>query len=310
MADSLSEGDTECQPPPCLYTVYGPGMSAAAATSAVTDPGTDHRLHVNGVTLRVRTTGAGRPLLLLHGFPDSLEEWDGLTPRFVAAGFRVIAIDQRGFGESDAPRVIRNYHADRIVADAVAVLDALGVGEPVDLVAHDWGAIIGWMLCLAHPDRIRRYVALSVGHPKAYATSGLEQKRKGLYVGLFQLRGAAERLISRHDFAWLRGWAPSHFDMDAVVRDLSRPGRLTAGLSWYRANLPTIFLRRWGHSTVPTLGVLGIQDKYLSEDQMLRSEALVDAPWRYVRIDDAGHWLTHDQPERVAALCLEWFAAD
>ncbi|MCW3015102.1 MAG: hypothetical protein JWO02_2194 [Solirubrobacterales bacterium] len=269
---------------------------------------TDHRIiATGGVTLRVRETGTGRPLVLLHGFPESLVAWDALTPRFAGAGYRVIAIDQRGFGESDAPRGVAHYRADTIVADVIAVLDALGIDEPVDLVGRDWGAIIGWMVCLAHPDRVRRYVAASVGHPRAYARAGLEQKRKGWYVGFFLLRGIAERVIPRHGFAWLRGWlGEGHPDADGLVRDLARPGRLTAGLSWYRANVLTIFTRRWGHSRVPTLGVFGARDRFLSEDQVLASRPLVDAGWSYARIDDAGHWLAHEQPEAFATIVLDW----
>lgn len=264
----------------------------------------------DGVAVRVRVSGAGRPLLLLHGFPDSLAMWDELTPMLVAAGFRVIAYDQRGFGESDAPAKRSAYRIDAIVADAVAVLDAVGEPGPVDLIAHDWGAIIGWALCLQHPERVRRYVALSVGHPKAYAAAGLEQKRKGLYVGLFQLVGLAEWQIARHGFAWLRRWGAGHPDMDAVVRDLSRPGRITAALTWYRANLVTVFTRRWAASTIPTMGVLGVGDPYLSEDQMTASERFVTAPWEYVRVDGARHWLVHDSPERVAEAALRWLARE
>jgi pimeloyl-ACP methyl ester carboxylesterase len=272
---------------------------------------TDHRLTVTGgVTLRVRETGAGRPLVLLHGFPESLVAWDALTPGFAAAGYRVIAIDQRGYGESDAPRGRRHYRADTSVEDVIAVLDQLGVAEPVDLIAHDWGAIIGWMLCLAHPARVRRYVAVSVGHPHAYARAGLEQKRKGWYVGYFLIPGLPERLIPRKGFAWLRGWlGEGHPDVDGLVRDLSRPGRLTAGLSWYRANVATIFVRRWAHSQVPTLGVFGGRDRFLSEGQMLASQPLVDAPWAYLRLDDAGHWLLHEQPEQFTTRVREWLEA-
>jgi pimeloyl-ACP methyl ester carboxylesterase len=279
----------------------------AGQTAGAGVPVDERQITVGGVTLRVRTTGAGRPLLLLHGFPDTLDMWDPVTPAFVEAGYRVIALDQRGFGASSAPTGRASYRADRIVEDAVAVLDALGVTEPVDLIGHDWGAIIGWMLCLEHPGRVRRYVALSVGHPKAYATAGLEQKRKGLYVGFFQLVGLAEWQIRRNDFRWLRGWMPGHPEPDAVARNLGRPGRITSGLSWYRANLLTIFTRRWRNSRVPTLGVIGGRDRYLTEEQMVTSERFVDAPWQYARIDGAGHWLTHEHPDRVAALALQWF---
>jgi pimeloyl-ACP methyl ester carboxylesterase len=264
-------------------------------------------IRVDDVDLNVQVTGDGPPILLLHGFPDSMGMWREVTPLLAAAGHRVIAYDQRGYGDSSAPAGRRNYRIDRIVQDAVGVLRALDVEEPVTLVGHDWGAIISWSLAIAHPELIRRHVALTVGHPRAYRSAGLEQKRKGWYVGAFMLVGVAERIISRKDFALMRTVTPTHPDPEAYVLDMSRPGRLTAGLNWYRANVLTIFMRRWANARVPTMGVFATGDDYLAEDQMQKSSRYVDAQWEYVRTD-GGHWLPLDQPERVAELILRWAA--
>lgn len=266
----------------------------------------DHRITHGGVVLRVRDSATpGRPLVLLHGFPENLTAWDALTPRFVAEGYRVIAIDMRGFGESTVPARANDLHADHAVADVIAVLDALGLEEPVDLIGHDWGAVIGWMVCLAHPARIRRYVGASVGHPQAYARGGLESKRKGYYVGLFVLPRVGEWLYSRDDFALMRRWiGPGHPDPDAIIADLRRPGRLTAGLRWYRASVLTVFTRRWPRSRVPTLGLHGSADRLLAADQVERSGRLVDAEWEFAQIDGAGHWLFHEQPDACLARVL------
>ena len=107
----------------------------------------------------------------------------------------------------------------------------------------------------------------------------------------------------------MRHWLRQHPDADGCVRDLARPGRLTAGLNWYRANLlPTVF-RSWPQCRVPTLGIWSSVDHCLAEDQMLRSARRMAAPWRYERIEGAGHWLPHERPERVAELALDWFRA-
>ena len=89
---------------------------------------------------------------------------------------------------------------------------------------------------------------------------------------------------------------------------MARPGRLTAALNWYRANMRRVLFARWGDCTVPTLGVWGDRDHCLAEDQMRMSQRRMQAPWRYERIDGAGHWLPLERPGQIARLALEWFA--
>jgi len=140
----------------------------------------------NGVDLRVVAAGEGPDVLLVHGFPDDHSVWRHQIPALVAAGYRVIAPDTRGCGDSAAPLGRRHYTLDLLVGDLLALLDALGI-EKVRLVGHDWGAIIAWQLAIRHPERVDRYLALSVGHPTAYARGPLEQKLKGWYVLFFLL---------------------------------------------------------------------------------------------------------------------------
>ena len=258
------------------------------------------------VDLAVEVEGEGRPVVLLHGFPDRASLWRGVTPSIVEAGYRVIAPDLRGFGRSPAPAGRAAYRIDLLVEDVVAMFDTLGVDEPVDLVGHDWGAALGWALCLAHPERVRSYVALSVGHPHAYAHGGIRQLLKGTYVLAWQVPRLTEAWLSADDFRRMRAFAGSHPDPEVFVEDMGRPGRLTAGLNWYRANLVTAFTRRWPRCRVPTLGVWGSEDRYLAEDQMRKSALVMDSEWGYRRLDGAGHWLPLERPREVADLTLEW----
>jgi pimeloyl-ACP methyl ester carboxylesterase len=258
------------------------------------------------VDLGVDVEGEGRPVVLLHGFPDRASLWREVTPSIVEAGHRAIAPDLRGFGRSPAPKGRTAYRIDLLVEDVVAMLDTLGVDEPVDLVGHDWGALLGWAVCLAHPERIRSYVALSVGHPRAYTRGGIRQKLKGTYVFAWQVPRLTEAWLSADGFRRFRSFERSHPDPDVFVEDMARPGRLTAGLNWYRANLVTAFTRRWARCRVPTLGVWGSEDRYLAEDQMRDSALVMDAAWRYRRLDGAGHWLPLERPREVADLILEW----
>jgi pimeloyl-ACP methyl ester carboxylesterase len=265
------------------------------------------RIPVGDIYLNVRSAGAGPTVLLLHGFPDSGAMWSEVMPLLVAAGYRALAPDLRGFGASDAPVGQRHYTLDRIVADLIAVLDHTSPGERIRVMGHDWGAVAAWCLALAHPERVCASVVDSVGHPREYALAGFEQKRKGLYTLGWQARGLAEAWLARRDYAGLRRWARQHPRVDDCVRSMSRPGRLTAGLNWYRANLAPVMLSSWPACRVPTLGIWSSQDNLLAEDQMARSQRRMDAPWEYVRIDDAGHWLSLEQPGRVAMLAIDWF---
>lgn len=258
--------------------------------------------------VNVSRRGTGPAVLLLHGFPDALELWDAVGERFVDAGRTVVAFDQYGFGDSDAPPGRRHYRIDRLVDDVANVVRALDLPTPLDLMGHDWGAVIGWCVCLRYPELVRRHVAVSVGHPRAYRSAGCEQKRKGLYTIGFQFTGMAERKLLRHNASGLRRWARSHPAIDAMAAAMARPGRLTAGLNWYRANIFTVFTRRWADCGVPTLGVCSDDDDYLTEDQMRQSARYMAAPWRYVQIP-GGHWIPAEQPAALARTALDWFDA-
>ncbi|MCC6383405.1 MAG: alpha/beta hydrolase, partial [Dehalococcoidia bacterium] len=179
----------------------------------------------------------------------------------------------------------------------------------VRLVAHDWGAVIGWNFCMSYPQRVERYVALSVGHPNAYARGGWEQKRKGWYVLFFQLRGFAEWALRRGDWRLFRRLTGRHDEIRHCIALLRRPGRLTAALDYYRANLGMLLRSDWPGVRVPVCGVWSSNDAYLAETQMLESRRFVTAPWRYERIDGVGHWLQLDAPERVNAVLVAYLAS-
>jgi len=267
----------------------------------------EKRCQVGRITLNVRSAGHGPTVLLLHGFPDSGRLWSPLAPLIVAAGRRALAPDLRGFGESDAPAGRREYALRHVVDDLIALLEQSGCGEPVTVIGHDWGAVVAWCLCLWHPERVAASVVISVGHPREYAVAGLEQKRKGLYTLQWQLPGIAEALLRRRGYASLRRWLRQHPEAEQCLRDLSRPGRLTAGLNWYRANLRAVLAGRWPACRVPTLGLWSSGDAFLAEEQMRRSERRMAAPWEYARIEGPGHWLPLERPQLVADLALDWF---
>ncbi len=275
----------------------------------MTEPVALHRITVDGLAFHVRVAGEGPPLVMLHGFPDSGEVWRHQIRPLRSMGRTVIVPDLRGCGASDAPSEVRRYRLDRVVQDVLDLADVVAPGEPFDLVGHDWGAAVGWHLCAAHPARVRRFAALSVGHPEAYRRAGLEQKLKGWYLFLFVLPGVAERVLAARDFRALTVHAPTAEDAARWRRDLGRTGRLRAGLAWYRANLtPAAMRNRVPAVRVPTLGLYSSRDVALAEDQMTGSAAQVEAPWRYVRLKGVGHWLQIEAADAVNRELIDWFA--
>jgi pimeloyl-ACP methyl ester carboxylesterase len=263
---------------------------------------------VGDITLHVSDTGSGTPVVMLHGWPDTGDLWRHQVPALTAAGYRVVAPDLRGFGASSKPTDLAAYAPPVLVGDLLGVLDALDI-ERAHLVGHDWGAAVAWMTAALAPGRIASITALSVGHPAAFRSAGLRQREKSWYMLLFQFTGVAERWLSDDGFRNLREWS-AHPDIDRVVERFADPAALTAGLALYRAILPPESLvgtpAPLPPVTVPAMGVWSSGDLALIEEGMTGSGRYVTGPWRYERVEDAGHWLQLDAPDKVNALLLDF----
>lgn len=266
-------------------------------------------IDVNGITIAIDDTGGDGPaVLLLHGFPDRGRLWRHQVPALREAGFRVIVPDQRGYGGSTKPEAVDAYGLANLMLDMVGVLDHLDI-ERAHVVGHDWGAPVGWLAASLAPDRVDRLVALSVGHPTAFASAGRAQREKSWYMLLFQFAGVAERWLSQNDWENFRAWV-DHPDADGVIADLENDSSLTPGLCWYRANLapesllePPIALPP---VQAPTMGVWSTGDIALTEVQMTGSAAYVAGGFRYERLDGPGHWMMLEAPDAVNALLLDF----
>jgi pimeloyl-ACP methyl ester carboxylesterase len=266
------------------------------------------RTDVNGVGIEYEVTGEGRPVVLLHGFPDSGRLWRNQVPALAEAGFQVIVPDLRGYGKSDKPEGVDQYAIPFLAGDVLGVLDAVGV-ERAHVVGHDWGAALAWAIGSLVPDRVDHLVALSVGHPLSFGQAGFEQREKSWYMLLFQFEGIAERWLSDNDWRNFRAWG-RHPDADAVIGELEANGSLTPGLNWYRANIPPSSLVDPPMELPPvqarSMGVWSSGDIALTEKQMTGSEAFCTGPWRYERIDGPGHWMQLEAPDKVNELLLDF----
>jgi pimeloyl-ACP methyl ester carboxylesterase len=271
------------------------------------------RIATNDVTLEVAVAGgtSDPAVLLLHGWPDTHALWRHQVGALVEAGYRTIAPDLRGFGDSDKPEAVDAYGLLELAADITGLLDHFDIDRG-HVVGHDWGAALGWALAAFLPDRIASLAALSVGHPTAFRNAGFAQREKSWYMLLFQFAGVAEQWLSNDGFANFRQWT-GHPDADEVVRRLSDPAALRASLAIYRANLAPEWLvtpaLEFPPVQCPTLGVWSTGDAALTELQMVDSATYVTGPWRYEQIDRTGHWIPLDAPARLNPLLLDHLAA-
>src|SRR5918998_2587351 len=191
------------------------------------------RIQNNGISLKVVVEGEGPTVLLLHGFPDSSRLWRHQISALVQAGYRVIAPDLRGFGESDRPQNVQAYGMPLLVGDVLDVLDAVGATRAT-VVGHDWGAVLGWTLAAFMPERVERLVAPTVGHPSGLFADPITQRERSWYILFFQFEGLAEEVLRRNNWRLARMFMTTHPDLDQTLADLDRPGALTAGLNYYR----------------------------------------------------------------------------
>ncbi|MBV8952280.1 MAG: alpha/beta fold hydrolase [Actinobacteria bacterium] len=266
------------------------------------------RVDANGTGIEVAIEGEGRPVVLIHGFPDTGRLWRHQVPALAGAGFRVIVPDLRGFGGSDKPADVDAYAIPFLAGDVLGVLDHFGI-ERAHVVGHDWGAALTWAIASLAPDRVDHVVALSVGNPLAFRAVGIPQLEKSWYMLLFQFRDVAEHWLSADGWANMREWA-RHPDMDTVIADLERDGSLTPGLNYYRANVPPASLvgppMDLPPVAAPTMGVWSSGDFALTEAQMRDSGKYVSGPWRYERVDGPGHWVQLEAPDEVNRLLLDF----
>jgi pimeloyl-ACP methyl ester carboxylesterase len=269
--------------------------------------GLSRRIHANGLSFHVVEQGRGEPVLLLHGFPDTSRLWRNQLPALERAGFFAMAPDLRGRGESDKPHAVDDYALPILVQDALCILDAVGV-ERVHVVGHDWGAVLAWELAITHPERVDRLVAISVPHPAVGRS--VQQLEKFWYIFFFQFSGVAEEALSRDGWRLFREWLRGQGDIESYVEDLSRPGALSAGLNWYRANAtPAALVSEPSPRPpvrVPTLGVCGAKDIALLAERIAASGRHVSGPWRFELFEDAGHWIPLERPERLNQLLIDF----
>lgn len=270
---------------------------------------TIQNITIGDLTFNARLSGpdSGSPIVLLHGFPETSLAWTGVADRLVESGHRVIAIDQRGYSPGARPADVASYRAELLAQDVVDIADALDI-ETFDLVGHDWGSAIAWIVAGDHPDRVRTLTAVSLPHLGAYNAAlrdDPDQQARASYISLLRQTGKAEDLLladgARRLIAMYGDAVPVSLTTRYVAQ-LLEPGALTAVLNWYRAMTPE--LADTPRTQVPTAFVWGALDQAIGRTSAEACGDYVDADYRFIELDGIGHWVPEQAPDSLAEAIL------
>lgn len=290
-------------------------------------------------TLSIRTGGAapihlhletagpeeGPLVVLLHGFPEYWGGWRAQMTALAAAGFHVVAPDQRGYGLSEKPHGVSAYSIESLSADVIAIFDHFHQ-EKVILIGHDWGAAVAWHTAIHFPERVARLGILNVPHPgaltRAIADRASGQLRRSWYILFFQIPWLPEMLLRLGNFAGMRRMMQasslsntfSTEDMRRYVEMWSRPGALTSMVNWYRAAVrdglhlkPGGFFRAsQARLSMPTLILWGLLDIALIPRMANDSLQYCDNG-KLITYPQASHWVQHDEADAVSAALIDFF---
>ena len=301
-------------------------MPVDAAFVNIAGPWEHRYVSANGARFHVAEAGEGPLVLLLHGFPQFWYAWRHQLTALAAAGYRVAAMDLRGYGNSDKPP--RGYDTYMATLDAASVIRALGEKEAV-IAGQGLGGWIAWSMPTLRPDVTRAIASLSMPHPRVmrHATwSDHRQRRASQWIIGMQKPFVAERqLTESHDYVahLLQAWS-SPFGTFPTAEDISRYGDAMMipfvahsaaehyrwlGRSSVRPDGP-LFMRRIRHAIrVPVLQLQGTDDGCVLPGPTYGSGALVPGDYRHVKIDGAGHFLTEEAPDKVSAELISWLGS-
>ena len=281
-------------------------------------PGEIQQVDVGDLTFEVLVDGPedGRPVLLMHGFPETSLSWASVTPLLTQAGLRTYAPDQLGYSPGARPDEVAAYSTPSLAQVTADLMTALDVPR-ADVVGHDWGANVAWALAGWHPDRVRSLTAVSVPHPAAYTVAyrtDPEQKERSAYIRLFWQPGKAEEVLLADDGRRLRrmlsgGEGESGIPAEAIeqyVSVLSAPGALTAALNWYRAMSSGDRVDPVG---VPTTYVWSDGDVAIGRTAAEACANYVTGDYRFVELPGITHWIPEQAPDQLAAAILDRIAS-
>ena len=277
------------------------------------------RIEANGQVFAVDEAGEGDAVALcLHGFPESRFSWRFQLPALAAAGWRAVAPDLRGYGDSSRPLEREAYRLEHLVSDVAALFDACGARRRL-LVGHDWGALIAWSFAMQRIRPLDGLVIMNVPHPAVFRRvirHSWAQRRRSWYVGLFQLPWFPEALLTAgragavgRAFSGMAinksAFPPEvleHYRQNAMV-----PGAMTAMLNYYRANFAMLSDDRTPAPLIetPTLMIWGEEDTALGLE-LTEVYAPYVNDFTLERLPGVSHWVQQEAPAAVNERLLAW----
>jgi pimeloyl-ACP methyl ester carboxylesterase len=284
-----------------------PALAADSATD-VWESVTHHFAENQGVKIHYASVGEGPVVLFVHGFPDFWYSWHrqmaGLEDRY-----RAVALDLRGYNQSDKPQGKEHYLLEHLVADVKAVIDHLG-GHPVNLVGHDWGGAISWRFAVTHPGLVKNLVILNLTHPRGYAAvlanPTPEQLKNTQYARDFAQDGSHQRLNLEQIAFFVAG-------TDERDRARYRQG-LTASdpaamVAYYQANYGSIraeAVAQMPNLQMPVLQFHGLKDTAVDKDGLKGTWDWVNQDYTLVAIPSSGHWVQREAADLVTSNLRFW----
>ncbi|XP_026552019.1 epoxide hydrolase 3 [Pseudonaja textilis] len=252
-------------------------------------------------------------MLFLHGFPQSWFSWRHQLKAF-SEEFKVVALDMKGYGLSDAPLAWECYQRDIILEDIQDVIEALGSsGKDEDpkciLVGHNWGAAIACEFAANYPNMVEKLIFMN-GIPAhvlfEYFPKSLTQIIKSMYIFLFQLPKIPEWLCSLDDFHIIKAGRTSEktriqnvdSQQSLALYNFSRPNALTPPINYYR-NILSWIPPKHKDILVPTLLLWGKKDAYMEDGLLNQILPYLQGSYHIRFFPDASHWLPEEQPEKV-----------
>ncbi len=285
--------------------------------AAPTDPWSHNRINTNGIQLHYVTQGEGPLMLFLHGFPEFWYSWRHQVPEF-ASDHKVVALDLRGYNDSDRPEDSSAYRRSELLADVKGVIEELGYEQCI-LVGHDWGGAIAWTFAYTHSDLVEKLVILNIPHPTKFA-EGLrtwQQLQRSWYIFFFQIPFLPEWILQLNLRQFLdqafRGMAIdkqafTDEDIDRYTQAMAKPGALTAALNYYRNVVQDHSeTATRGILKIPTLMIWGEEDQALGKELTEGTEAYVE-DFRIRYIPNCSHWVQQERPQEVNQYIREFLA--
>jgi epoxide hydrolase 4 len=269
-----------------------------------------HRfITTNGIKLHYVTQGEGPLMLLLHGFPEFWYSWRHQIREF-SKEYKVVALDLRGYNDSEKPEALSSYRISEVLKDIKGVIRDLGYDCCV-LVGHDWGGSIAWTFAYDYPEIVKSLIVLNAPHLARFIEGLCKPKQliRSWYIFFFQLPWLPELLLRAGDYRLIIGMfsgmminksALTPRDFEFFKKAASKPGALTAMLNYYRNVFQSNMVRR-SILEVPTLMIWGESDAALDKDLTYGTDSYV-SDFQIEYIPNCSHWVQQEQPELVNQL--------